>query len=81
MMLIMSNVAKVKVLGRTKGRTDAEGTNIGVSVGGKSLKLGTRQGIDREATTDATGKVIGKKTTGSAGAGGQLGGWADSMWW
>lgn len=69
---------KVTLIGKMRGQTDAEGTNIGVSIAGKSLELGTKQGVDKETTTDAKGKVTSKKTTGTAGAGGKLGGFADS---
>ncbi len=75
---IGTHVGKITLIGRTKGKTDADGTNIGVSVGGAKLQLGTKQGVDQETTTDASGKVTGKKTTGTAGAGGALGKWADS---
>ena len=76
---IRDHVGKVKVIGRTKGKTDAEGTNIAVSVGGAKLKLGTKQSVDTETTTDGTGKVTGKKTVGGAGAGGEFLGFADSV--
>ena len=75
---IAAHYGKVTVIGRMKGKSDADSTQIGVSVGGAKLKLGTHQGIDEETTTDDKGKVVSKKTAGHAGAGGELVGFADS---
>src|SRR5262249_42476513 len=69
---------KVTLIGKMEGQTDAEGTNVGVSIAGKSLKLGTKQSVDKETTTDAKGKVLSKTTTGEAGASGDLAGLGDS---
>jgi hypothetical protein len=69
---------KVTLIGKMQGQTDAEGTNIGVTIGGKSLKLGTDQSVDKEVKTDAKGNIVSKATTGEAGAGGGLGSLADS---
>jgi hypothetical protein len=70
---------KVKVLGKSKGRTDAESTQIGVSIGNQKLELGTNQSVDKDVTVDAQGKVVSKKTVGRAGAGGKLGKRGDSV--
>jgi hypothetical protein len=76
---IAANFMKIKVLSRSKGSTDAEGTNFGISAFGKSANFGTHQGTDKGIVTDATGKVINQTTVGTEGAGGALGGLADSQ--
>jgi len=77
-MFIAAHFGKVTLIGRTKGKSDSESTQIGVTVAGATLKLGTHQGIDEDVTTDGTGKVVSKKTEGHAGAGGELVVFADS---
>jgi hypothetical protein len=73
-----AHYGKVTLIGKMEGQTDAEGTNVGVSIAGKSLKLGTDQSVDKEERTDAKGNVVSKTTTGEAGAGGELGSLSDS---
>jgi hypothetical protein len=77
-MFIAAYFGKVTLIGRSKGKSDSESTQIGVTVAGATLKLGTHQGIDEDVTTDGTGKVVSKKTEGHAGAGGELVVFADS---
>jgi len=74
-----SHKGKVTVIGKSQGQTDADSTQIGVTIGGKSLKLGTDKRVDEDVTTDGKGKVTSKKTAGHAGAGGELGSLADSV--
>jgi hypothetical protein len=70
---------KITVKGITHGQADAEGTNVGVAIGGAKLGIGTHQGIDEQTTRDEKGKVLKKKVGGHAGAGGTLGPLADSV--
>lgn len=73
-----THYGKVTLIGKMEGQTDADGTNVGVSIAGKSLKLGTDQIVDKEERTDSKGNVVSKTTTGEAGAGGELGSLSDS---
>lgn len=75
---IATHPGKITVIGKSKGTTDADSTQIGVSIGGAKLKLGTHKGVDEDVTTDGKGKVVSKKTESHAGASGGLGGLADS---
>jgi hypothetical protein len=70
---------KARMISKTDGKTDAEATETGLSLGGETvLTFGTGQRVDEDTTTDASGKVLGKRVAGKATAGGNLGGFADS---
>jgi hypothetical protein len=75
---IAANKGKIKVIGRTDGKADAEATNIGVSIGSVKAKIGTNTGFAQQVRTDGQGKVVGKKSVGNSGAGGEFSRWADS---
>lgn len=71
---------KARMVSQTDGRSDAEATDVGLSLGGKKvLTFGTSQGVDEDTKTDASGKVLARRVAGKAGAGGKLGPMADSM--
>lgn len=69
-----------RMISKTEGQSDAERSDVGFSVGGqKVISLSTNQGVDEDVKTDAEGKVLAKRVAGHAGAGGKLGGLADSV--
>ncbi|MEO5883816.1 MAG: hypothetical protein ABIQ06_15470 [Caldimonas sp.] len=71
---------KARLVSKTEGKSDAERTETGVELFGvKVMGLSTRQGIDEDVKTDATGKVLSRRVAGHAGAGGNLGPLADSV--
>jgi hypothetical protein len=71
---------KARMVSQTDGKTDAESTEAGISLGGKTvLTFGTGQRVDEDTKTDARGKVLAKRVAGHATAGGKLGGLADSL--
>jgi hypothetical protein len=70
---------KVKLIGKMEGHTEGDSTQIGVSIAGKSLKVGTQRNLDQEVKKDDRGRVVSKTTKADAGAGGELGSRADSM--
>ena len=77
-LFLLTHKGKVKVLGKSKGRTDGQSTQVGASVGKVKLEMSTNKSVDEDVTVDDAGKVTNQMTVGRAGAGGKLGGRADS---
>jgi hypothetical protein len=69
---------KVTLIGKIEGSTEAENSNVGVSLLGQKATIGTGTSLDQEKKTDAKGKAIGEKNVGSNTAGGEFTRWADS---
>ena len=61
---MMKYVGKVTRIGTTVGQTDKSGYNVGVTIGGKTLKIGNDQGVETDEKLDAKGKVVSKKSKG-----------------